>query len=266
MSRKAKIILISVAGVLAVGVIAAVLYLTLWMPPTKQDFTDAKKDAEKIIEYKGLTQVNDFIKVINKQYYAGKTGQELADSAKKERDQAVNAANKRAELAEKLSKSRVLRDAEVKKLYDVYAPIEVTYGAFIRNYTTEYPKYMTSAASCSKTFKLGAANKSFAQIAETHAEYRKVCLKDLAVLEKSPITPYVAYAKEFKALVNERQKIFDDIVSKDLTLKNAIPKIEASNKKYDSIWVQEEMKEYRKKQVFDGELQALTDLLDKKDN
>lgn len=266
MSKKMKLLLAGgIAGaILLIGVVILTLWLAVWMPPSKDDFVKAKKDAEKIVEYSGLTQMNDFAKAMNVKYREGKTGQELVDATKAERQKTLEAIDNRAKLAEQLRGSRVLRDAEVKKSFDVYAPIEVTFDAYVRNYTNEYPKYLTSVVSCSKPFNLGAKATTLKEAAKAHGEYGKVCLEDLAKLEKSPLPPYVKYAKEFKDVINERQKVLDGAANGTITAQAATPRITASNGKYRTIWPNDALKEYRKTQMFNGELKKLIEVLDKK--
>lgn len=253
------------AAILLIGVVILALWLTLWMPPSKEDFAAAKKDAEKIVDYNGLTQMNKFTGAVNTQYRAGKSGQALVDATNTERQTALEAVDNRARVAEQLGKSRVLRDVEVKKAYDVYAPVEASFGAYVRNYINEYPKYMTSVVSCTKAFNLSAAGKTYKQLAETHATYKKTCLEDLAILEKSPLDPYRAYAKEFKDVVNERQTVLDGVANKTMATATAVKRLTAANQKYLTIWPHEELKEYRKKQSFSGQLKKLIEILGKKE-
>ncbi|HEY1085974.1 MAG TPA: hypothetical protein VGE34_04600 [Candidatus Saccharimonadales bacterium] len=266
MTKKTKLLLIGgIAGfILLFGVILLTLWLTLWMPPSKEDFTDAKKTAEKIVSYEGLKQVNAFITATNAQSKAGKTGQALIDSVKTEREKALEAVDNRSNLADELSKSKVLRDADVKKLFDVYFPIEDRYGKYITNYVNEYPVYLTSSVSCVKPFNLGAAGKTIKQLAELHETYGKTCLADLAKLEKSPIPAYVKYAKEFKAVINERQKALDGVATGSMTDAAAAKHINTTNARYLTIWPTDEMKKYRKSQTFSGELKKLIEVLGQK--
>ncbi len=266
MTKKTKLLLAGgIAGaILLIGGVILTLWLAVWMPPSKDDFVKAKKDAEKIIEYSGLTQMNAFGDAMNVQYRKGKTGQELVDATKQERQKTLEAVDNRAKLAEQLRGSRVLRDAEVKKAYDAYAPIEVTFDAYVRNYVNEYPKYLTSVVSCSKPFNLGVEAKTLKEAAQVHGKYGKICLEDLARLEKSPLPPYVTYAKEFKAMINERQKVLDGFANGTIKAKDATPRITATNEKYRTIWPNDKLKEYRKSQLFNGELKKLTEVLAKK--
>ena len=266
MNKQKKLLLAGgIAGAIAlIGMVLLVLWLTLWTPPSKQDFAAAKKTADKIIEYQGTVELGKFTAAMNAEYRAGRSGQAALDAASDERQRAVNAADSRAKLAEQLRASKALRDPEVKKAFDTYASVEATYGAYIRNFASEYPKYMESAMSCMKVFKLSPESKSYKEIAEAHAATNKACLNDLAKLEKSPLPPYVAYAKEFKGVVNERQKVFDGLANNTVTPTAAVKRIAATNDKYRTIWPQDEVDKYRKTQTFDGELKKLADVLGEK--
>lgn len=266
MPKKTKLLLIGgiTGGAVVIGAVLLVLWLTVWSLPTKEDFVAAKKDAETIANHSALSEVGKFITATNAQYNAGKTGQALVEAGRAERDEAIEIADKRSRLAERLDKSKVLRDAEVKKAYEVYAPIEVRYRAYVHNYTNEYPVYLTSTASCRKTFNLNAAGKSYKQLAKLHATYMKPCLADLAKLETSPIAPYVTYAKEYKDLVDDRQETLVGLANGTMTITAATKRLSAENEKYFTIYPQEEMKKYRKQQVFNGELKKLIKLLEKK--
>lgn len=266
MTKKTKILLAGgIAGATSLIGVFLVLWFALWMPPTKADYAAAKSDADKILTFKSSTRVNEFIKVVNTQYTNGETGKALLDSVAVEHQNAIEAANNRGEFAAQVGKSKALRDPEVKKAFDTYAPIEARYGKYIHNYTDEYVKYMSSAAVCGKVYRgFDSKDRTLKAIAKTNAERVKVCKAELTILDNSPMPPFASYAKEFKEVVTERQSILDKVANRTMKSSAAVPLIAANNKRYKEIWPHEEMKKYRETQILHGELQKLIDLLDKK--
>lgn len=265
LNRKTRIILVGAAGLLAVAAIIVALYLMVWAPPTKQDFTDAKASAEKITTYKGSELLSKFVVKINEQSRAGLTQQKLADSAAEEKKKAVDAVTARAELAKELQASRIVRDEQVKKTYDTYAAKEAKYRVYITGYADVYPAYKSSFDTCVKVFQIndGAAN-DLTKLAGLHRTASKTCFEDLAIVEKSSITPLANYAKEFHRIIDERQKTFDGIEKKTLDTDKAGDRIKELGADFSKNDPTEALQKFISESRFDGELTALIKLLDDK--
>lgn len=254
-----------VAGLLALAAIITALYLMVLAPPTKQDFSDAKAKAEKITTYSGSQLLSTFVVKVNDQSRAGLTQQKLADSAAAEKKEVVDAITARAELAEELQASRVVRDEQVKKAYDTYAAKEAKYRNYIIGYTHAYPAYKSSFATCIKVFQIndGAAN-DITKLAGLHRTAAKPCIEDLTSVEKTSITPLASYAKEFHRIINERQKTFDGIEKKTLDTDKAGDRITELGADYSKNDPTEALQKFISGSRFDGELTELIKLLDTK--
>lgn len=254
-----------VAGLLALAAIITALYLMVWAPPTKQDFTESKAKAEKIATYSGSQLLNAFVVKINEQSRAGLTQQKLADSASQEKKKVVDAVNARAELAEELKASRVMRDEQVKKAYDTYAAKEEEYRNYITGYVEAYPAYKSSFDTCIKVFQINdEAGDNLTKFAGLHRTASKPCFEDLATVKKSSVTPLANYAKEFERIINERQKTFDGLEDKTLDTDKAGSRIKELSAEYSKNDPTEALQKFISDSRFDGELNELIKLLDNK--
>lgn len=265
LSRKTWIIIGSAAGVAIIAATLAVLYFTVWAEPSKQDFTDAKSKAEKIATYSGSSLLGTFVTKINEQSRAGLTQQKLVDSASDEKKNVVDAVTARSELAEELKGSLVVRDEQVKTVFDTYAAKEAKYRTYIVGYTDAYPAYRSSFATCIKVFQINdQAEENITKLAGRHRTASGPCFKDLDVVAKSPITPLADYAKEFRRILNERQKTFDGIEKKTLDTTEAGQRIRELGNEYTKNDPTKALQKFVDESRFDGELNDLIKLLDDK--
>lgn len=266
MSKKTKLLLAGgIAGfVLLVGVLLLVLWLTLWMPPSKADFAAAKKTADKIKEYKALDQLRTFANTTTIESRVGKSQQQLVDAVSKDRQKVMDLADKRSKAVEELRGSKVVRDAEVKKAFDAYAKAEARYQKYLHDFTEVYPVYRSSLVTCQAIYEIGSKVKNVKELAAAHSTASKNCLVDLGKLEKSPL-PYAAYATKFKALVAERQVVFDAVNKGTLTVPQAAVRLNAIGDKYSSskISPSSAVVKYGNDAILHGELTKLVELLNK---
>ncbi len=253
----------SVVGVITVIAIIAALYVLLWAPPTKQDFTDAKTKAEKITTYSGSELLGTFVAKINEQSRSGLIQQKLVDSASNEKKKVIEAVNARAELATELGASRVVRDEEVKKTYETYAAKEAKYRNYMTGYVEAYPAYKSSFDTCIKVFQIKAED-DITKLAGLHRAASKPCFDDLAIVEKSSVTPLADYAKEFRRIINERQKTFDGIETKMLDTSEAGKRIKELGAEYSKNDPTEALQKFVTNARFNGELNDLIKILDDK--
>lgn len=261
-----KTAIIGAAAVIAViAALVTALYFTLWMGPSKQDFSDAKAKADKIKTYNGSTLLTDYARIINTERRAGTTGDELINAGSAEKKKVLDAINSRAELAEQISKSRVVRDESVKKVFDTYYAQEQKYDAYIEGYANVYAYYISSFGTCVKAFQINdAAGTDLTKYAGLHRTAAKPCLQDLSTVAKSSITPLANYAKEFTRIINERQKVFDGLEKKTLDSKAASDRIKELGNDYSKNDPVEALQKFVKEAGFDGELNKLIDTLDEK--
>ena len=264
LNRKAWIA-IAVGVVVLIAAIVALLYFTMWANPTKQDYVDAKAKAEKIATYSGSELLSAFVVKTNEQSRAGLTQQKLADSVGDEKKKVADAISARATLAEELKNNIVVRDEDVKKAYDIYASKEAKYRSYISGYTEAYPAYRSSFATCIKVFEINdQAKDNLTKLAGLHRSASKDCFVDLAAVEKTSITPLVDYAKEFRRIINERQKTFDGIEKKTLDTSEAGKRIKELGNEYSENDPTEALQKFVTESRFDGELNALIAVLDTK--
>lgn len=264
LNRNAWIIGGVIAVILAAALIA-ILYLSFWAPPTKQDFADAKATAEKITTYSGSTLLGEFIAKVNQQSSAGLIQQKLVDATADEKKKVVDAVNTRKVLAKKLQASRIVRDEQVKKAYDTYAAKEEKYRTYIVGYADTYPAYKSSFSTCIKVFQINdQASNNITKLAGLHRAAAKPCLEDLDAVAKSTITPLADYAKEFRRIINERQKVFDGIEKKTLDTDEAGDRISELGADYTKNNPVEALQKFVKDSRFNGELNALIKVLDDK--
>lgn len=253
------------AVVILATALLAFLYLSFWAPPSRQDFADAKATAEKITTYSGSALLGDFVQKVNQQNGADLSWQELAEVAANEKKKVVEAMNARKKLAEKLQASPIVRDEQVKKAHDVYAAKEAEYRTYILGYADTYPAYKSSFTTCIKVFQINdQAGGVITKLAGLHRTAAKPCLEDLNVVAKSPITPLADYAKEFRRIINERQKVFDGIEKKTLDTDEAGDRITQLGADYTKNNPVSALQKFIKDSLFDGELDALIKLLDEK--
>ncbi|MES2876758.1 MAG: hypothetical protein V4678_04805 [Patescibacteria group bacterium] len=257
-------------GVLAAAVILIVtlvtLSLTVWAQPSKQDFEAAKKAGEKIVtDYPGSVRLNAFFKAAVAEGRAGKTQDELVAAVADEKKAVVDTINSRRMIADTMAESRVLRDKETKKSFDTYYAREKSYDAYYLAYVDAFPRYYSSLVTCADIFQLTGKASDDKEFARLHNDASKDCLTDLNVLSKTSITPYANYANEFTRIVTERQKVFDAVAKDPLVAKvdggakiKALAADQAKNDPTDAVIT------FAKDASFDGELDTLIDLLDKK--
>ena len=251
--------------VIAVIALLAVLYVNVWAQPTKQDFTAAKADAEQIATYSGTKLLGEFVTKVNEQSKAGKAQQSLNDSVAAEKKKVIDAVAARQSLAENIESSRVVRDKDIKKSFDTYAAQEAKYRTYIKGYVDTYPAYKSSFATCIKVFQISEeAKKNLTKIAALHRTAAKPCFKDLDIVATSPITPLANYAKEFKRIIMERQKVFDGLEKKTLDIQVANDRIKQLGADYSKNNPAEALQKFVDDARFNGELNALIDALESK--
>lgn len=257
-------ILIVVSVVLVVVVALAVSYVLFWAPPSKQNFVDAKADAEKITTYEGSKLLQDYIAAVNKNADAGQTGEKLYSSVSDERNKIHEAVMSREELSEKISKSPVVRDEEVMSVYTTYNTQEQKYSAYMHDYSELYPYFKSSFTTCLKTFSVISETENLNKLVEAHDKAAKPCLDDLSKVEASPVEPLSEYATEFKRIINERRKAFDAYNKQELDTAGVGNRIKELSNDFSKLDPAPGLKEYVQEARFNGELTKLVELLDKK--
>lgn len=265
LTRKQWIFVAVGAVVVVAAVLLAVLYVNVWAQPTKQDFTAAKADAEKIATYSGTKLLGEFVTKVNEQSKAGKAQQALTDSVAAEKKKVIDAVAARQSLAEDIESSRVVRDKDIKKSFGTYAAQEAKYRTYLTGYAETYPAYKSSFTTCVKIFQLSEeAKKNLTKIAALHRAAAKPCFEDLDTVAASPITPLANYAKEFKRIIMERQKVFDALEKKTLDIQVANDRIKQLGADYSKNNPAEDLQKFVDDARFNGELNALIDALDSK--
>lgn len=264
MSRS-KIILISLgAAVLVVGA-AIAIWMVFLAPPTKQDFVQARQKAEKITTYSGTTLLREFHAKVVAEAQKGAKQEDLARAANEEKKKTVAALESRAKLMNEIGESRVMRDEGVKKKFDTYQAREERYATYIRDYIEAFPLYRSSFDTCIDAFQVARKATSDKTLATLHTAATKDCNQDLSELAQSPITPLARYAKEFKRILAERQKVFESVADDSLSTSEASEKITKLNEDYSRNDPTDDLRKYGNDAVFKGELNALIAALKKKE-
>jgi len=264
MNRK-TLMIVGLIALAAIAGILTILYFALWQQPSKQDFADANKKADKISTYSGSALLGDFITKVNEQSRAGVVQPNLAESASAEKKKVDDAINARASLAKEVKSSLVVRDKDVKKAFDTYAAQEAKYDSYIKGYAATYPAYKSSFATCVKVFQINdQAGEDLTKYAALHRQAAEPCLEDLAIVAKSAVTPIAEYGKEFKRIVTERQKVFDGLEKKTYDTDKAGERIKQLGSDYTKANPAEDLSKFVKEASFNGELNDLIKLLDDK--
>ena len=262
--RKALQIAAIIGGVVALIGIAYAVWAIFLSPPNKQDFAEAKAKTEQIKKYSGTTLLREYNLKVIANSSEGFSQQKLVESVSSEKQKTLDALDSREKLAEEVGDSRVLRDDETKKAYDTYAAREERYSKYIQDYLEAYPLYVSSFDTCVDVFEITKKTTDDKELAKLHLEASKDCKQDLDSLAKSPITPFADYAKEFKRIVTERQKVFDGIKDGSLPVEEASAKIKQLGADSSENNPTDGVNKYGDAALFNGELNKLVDVLKKK--
>lgn len=266
LNRKTWVIIAAVAGfIVLVAAVLALLYVNVWAQPGKQDFSDASVRAKKISDQGASKSLGEFITKVNEQSRAGVTQPKLAESAAEQKKKIDGLLASRSKLGEELGSSIVMRDEQVKKAYDTYMAQEKKYYTYTKGYSDIYPAYRSSFTTCLKVFEIvGKAGTNVTDYAGLQRTASKPCFADLDIVASSPITPLANYAKEFKRIINERQKVFDQLEKKTLAEDAAGTRIKELGNDYTKNNPVEALNEFVKDAGFNGELNNFIKLLDDK--
>lgn len=262
--NRTKWILLAVTALVILGALFAALYFALWAPPSKQDFTEAKADAQKIAAQKASESLRSYALAVSDSSRAGKQGTELAAAGSEHKKATLQALAERMNLAKNLQDSRVLRDEEVKAAYDIYWQREQKYSRYVQGYAESFPVFSSSLKTCGKVFTATRDVADPNQFASKHTEVSKDCLTDLGALDKTTIPPYAEYAKTMRSVVVDRQKAFDDLASSKITVRDLTARIKKANEPIATIDPSSKVATFAKESFFNGELNKLIALLDKK--
>ncbi len=265
LNRTTRIIIGVVTAFLVIGGILLALSLTIWAQPSKQDFSDAMAKAEKIKTYSGLTLLKEFSQKVIAGSDENKSQQALIDHAAEEKKKTEDALNNRMKLSKEIGEGAAVGDKEVAKAYATYQAREIRYSNYVRDYMNTYPVYQSSFTTCLDVFTFTRSVTNPNEYAAAQRKASEDCIVDLKQFEKSPITPFASYAKDFMSIINDRQVIFDALERKEIDPdKETSKKISDITSRYSKISISKELREYGEAATFNNELNDLIKLLDEK--
>ncbi len=264
-SKKRTLLIAGAAvGIIALIAVGYIVWTIFLAPPSKQDFADAKNKAEKITEYSGTTLLREFYVKVGAEARKGVSQQKLVQASNPEKQKTINALKSRAKLAKEIEGSRVLHDAETKKVFASYSAREDRYSKYIQDYLEALPMYESSFLTCADVFQITKMTTDEKQLAKVHKAASIDCVQDLTTLAKSPIPPFANYAKEFKRIIVERQKVLDGIQDGTLSTEKASAKVKELSADFSRNNPTNDIKKYGEEAVFNGELNNLIKVLTEK--
>lgn len=266
LNRKTWIIIGSaVAGVAVIAAVLLGLYFAVWAQPSKQDFEAASKTAKEISNTGASKELTALVTKANQEIRAGKVQPALTEAVAAEKKKVDDLVAKRATLNETLKGSIVQRDEEIKKSYDTYVAQEAKYSRYMTGYAASYPYYRSSLSTCLKPFQINdKVSNDVTKYAALHKEASVDCYEDLDLLLKSSIKPIADYGKEFKRIIGERQKVFDQLEEKTLDTSKAGARIKELGNDFTKNDPTQGLQDAVKDAGFNGELDKLIKLLDDK--
>ena len=265
MTKKRKILIAAGVAVAVLIALFTTLYLMLWAPPSKDDFTSAQADAENIRKALVSPSLSQFARTAISERQAGKTYTELMSSLKDERQTIDENLAKREEGVAKLRDSKVRRDEEVDGAFATYEAKEAKFDAYVRGYVEAFPLFQSVGNTCIDAFEITRKTQDITQYASFHKTALEDCIPDLdklaAVKGNKPLSDY---GKEYRRILLARQKVFDEVASG----KTASPELSAAVKKAGEDVANNDPSPALAKLIKDsslnGELNALIELLTKK--
>lgn len=266
MNRK-RLIPVVAGGVVVVLVALVVLWITVWAPPSKTDFKTAQADAQAISDTKVSPLISQYISAVTTQSQAGKTYDQFAPGLKNQKSHIEANLAKREASNQKIKSSKVRRDTDVSNAYDTYAAKEQKFQQYAKGYTEAYPLFRSSFTTCAPIFDVADKAVDFVKdTADVHRKASQPCLKDLRRLAAvKGIDPLAMYGRKFIAIVEMRQKAFDDFKSGKISGEILVQKLKKTG---DAVRANQppidKLSKLAKSSSFNGELKALIAVLKKK--
>lgn len=267
MIRKQKRTLFIAGGVLA-AVLAAgllVLWVTLWAPPSRQDFKDARATLKTIDD--SYEKIDDAYQKYYREVRYGIRGGKprstvLAESAADKKAYLEAMDNHKAAI-EDFEENKAYKDAEVATAYGKFITKDKQFVANSEGFVYPLLPFTSSLYTCEDVFQVASAGFPKA-IAKQHKEASNDCLADLDEAAQSKPGPLATYGKKFAAIIRERQSVFDKAASGDMSLEDSSKKIREISGQYGVLDPLGEVQKDAKAVNFADELDALKKLLDRK--
>lgn len=254
-------------GALAVllVVVLITLWLTVWAPPSQQDFKDARATVTTIDE--SYDKIDDayqkYFREVRFGFAGGKTRDTVVEESAAEKRAYIEAMSSHKAATKSLAESKAYRDTDVAKAFDVFMAKDKTYVANLDGFVYPILAFRSSLTTCDDVYKVATAG--FPKlIASQHKEASKDCLADLDETAKSKPGPLAKYGKKVAELVRERQVAFDKAASGEMSLEDSAKRIKELGNEYGRLDPLGEVNKNAKSLTFAAELDALEKVLDRK--
>lgn len=253
----------ALAAVLVAGLI--ILWVTVWAPPSQQDFKDARTTVKTIDD--SYEKIDDAYRKYYREVRFGlasdKTREAVIDESAAEKKKYLEVvASHRAEL-KAFEENRAYKDPDVATAYDKFAAKDKIYIANSEGFVYPLFAFMSSLDTCDDVFQATKAGGP-AAIAKQHKEVSKACLADLDEAASTKAGPLATYGKKFAAIVRERQVVFDKTAKGEISYEDSIIKIKELAAQYSALDPIGEVNKNTKALNFADELDALKKVLDRK--
>lgn len=226
-STRKRIVTIAGAAMAVAAVLAAAI--TIWLiffsPPGKSDYQNALKRADEMSSASATlnTAFLNYNKAVSTEFRNGKTFAEVGKATADEESAFKSARTAYVVAVETVGEQKAMRNADIQASYDRYLKQDTKYLRYIDIYVANYALYNNTLAGsgCRALFTIYGKSGTNSELAKNHREASKKCVPQLEQLAKSSDKNFAAYAKEYLALVKERQKNFDALASKKITIEQA---------------------------------------------
>lgn len=253
----------ALVAVLVVGLI--ILWVTVWSPPSKQDFKDARASVKTIDD--SYEKIDDAYRKYYREVRFGLSSDKaretvLAGSAD-EKKKYVDVMNSHQAALTSFEENKAYKDSEVAAAYDKFVAKDKLYVANSDGFIYPLFTFRSSLNTCDDVFQVAKAGTPTA-IAKLHKEASQDCLADLDEVAKSKPGPVATYGKKFAVIVRERQVVFDKTAGGEMSLEDSAKKIREVGSKYGVLDPIGEVTKNAKAINFADELDALKKVLDRK--
>jgi hypothetical protein len=267
MIQKQKRTLFIASGALAAVLVMVliVLWVTLWAPPSKQDFKDARATVKAIDD--SYEKIDDayrkYFQEVRFGFAAGKTREVVIAESAAEKKTYVDVMNSHQAAITTFEESKVYKDPDVASAYDKFIAKDKLYVANVDGFIYPFVAFRSSLDTCKDVYDVAKAGVP-TLIAKQHKEASKDCLADHDEAASSKAGPFADYGKKSAAHVRERQVVFDKTAREEISLEDSIKKLRELATKYGGLDPLGEVNKNAKAINFADELDALKKILDRK--
>jgi hypothetical protein len=255
-------------AVLAAVILAvvAVLWVTVWSVPGKQDFKAAQTSLSGI-EASATPIGTDFqayLSDVSASFNSGKLYDQTVKSTAKSKQRLDAALASHEKKVTDLGTAKAMNDGSVKKAYEAFVAQDKKYIAFTREYADTYARFRSAFLTCNAIFDVTSTKRSLSDIAKQHKQVAQPCLSDLKALSSSKLAPITDFSKKFTAVVTSRQSAFDQGASGKLSEDEVLQRIQKADADVRNIDPVSGIEKARSNASVAKEVTALKDVLKKK--